>query len=175
MAEAAPTVSRDALLQDGTDRAFRDFLHQLLAFSARLEAVRSGFARRLGLPGAAYTTLIGLSHLKRQMPEVGVKVLAEHLHVSPPSVTAEVNRLVQLRLVTKRNHPTDGRRVLLALTAKGEALLRQLQPVQAPVNDALFGALAPADFRRFGELLPRMVADGDAALALLQTMRESER
>lgn len=165
------TVTRPALMPDGTDRSFRVFVHELLAFADRLAAVRGGFAARLGLHGAGYTMLIALAHLAAEAPEVGIAGLARHLHVSPAFVTNEIARLQRLGLVGKRPHPRDARRVVLSLTPAGEAALAGLAPVQAPVNDALFAALGAAEFRQLAGLLPRMVADGDAALALLQ--RES--
>ena len=38
------TISRPELQVDGSDLEFRAFVHGMLAFAARLEAVRSGFA-----------------------------------------------------------------------------------------------------------------------------------
>ncbi len=142
-------------------------MHEFLAFASRLEAVRGGFAQRLGLPGAAYTTLIALAHLEREQEEVGISALAAHLHASSPFVTNEIARLVRLRLVRKQPHPRDGRRVVLRLTPRGHALLERLAPLQAPVNDQLFAALDTEAFRRLSALLPRLVADADAALTLL--------
>jgi DNA-binding MarR family transcriptional regulator len=162
------TAIRPELLQDGSDRAFRAFVHEFLAFAARLEAVRSGFAARLKLSGAAYTTLIALAHLEREQPEVGISGLAAHLHVSPAFVTTEIGGLVRRRLVQKRPHPRDGRRVVLGVTPRGRVLLDSLAPAQAPVNDALFAALGSEDFRHLAALLPRMVADGDRAMNLLR-------
>jgi MarR family transcriptional regulator, organic hydroperoxide resistance regulator len=162
------TATRPELLHDGSDRAFRVFVHEFLAFAARLEAVRSGFAARLKLSGAAYTTLIALAHLESEHPEVGISALAAHLHVSAAFVTTEIGALVRRRLVQKRPHPRDGRRVVLGVTPRGQALLDSLLPVQAPANDALFAALDAETFRHLAALLPRMIADGDRALILLK-------
>ena len=161
----AATVTRPALMPDGTDRPFRVFVHELLAFADRLTAVRAGFATRLGLPGAAYTTLIALAHLEAGQP--GVAALAAHLHVSTAFVTAEVARLQRAGFVHKRPHPADGRRVVLSVSPAGRAALARLAPVQAPVNDALFDAVSADDFLCLAALLPRMVSDGVAALATL--------
>ncbi|SDB32882.1 MarR family winged helix-turn-helix transcriptional regulator [Belnapia rosea] len=162
----AATVTRPALMPDGTDREFRVFVHQFLAFADRLTSVRAGFAARIGLPGAAYTLLIALARLEAEAP--GIAALAAHLHVSTAFVTTEMARLQRLGFVQKRPHPSDGRRVVLSVTPAGRAALVRLAPVQAPVNDALFAALDADDFRRLATLLPRMVADGDAALALIE-------
>ncbi|MBL4756338.1 MAG: hypothetical protein JKY32_01480, partial [Rhizobiales bacterium] len=42
------TVSRDALLSGGSDKDFRVMVHNMLAFSTRLEAVRSNFGTLVG-------------------------------------------------------------------------------------------------------------------------------
>ncbi len=51
--------------------------------------------------------------------------LAEREHVKPPSMTRTVNSLVELGLVVKTDHPTDGRQVTVALSAAGEAEVRE--------------------------------------------------
>ncbi|MBD8079041.1 MarR family winged helix-turn-helix transcriptional regulator [Cellulosimicrobium arenosum] len=45
--------------------------------------------------------------------------LAEHERVRPPSMTRAVNRLVELGLVEKAEHATDGRQVVVRLTEAG--------------------------------------------------------
>jgi hypothetical protein len=60
----ALTISRPELQIDGSDREFRGFVHGMLAFAARLEAVRSGFASLIGLTGIQYTILISVQHLQ---------------------------------------------------------------------------------------------------------------
>src|SRR5262249_49705968 len=109
------TVSRPELLIDGSDLEFRAFVHGMLAFSARLEGVRSGFAAFLGLTGIQYTILISVSHLLHQ-GEVSVSMIAEHLHVSGAFVTIETGKLLKMGLVTKRPDPQDRRRVSLSIT-----------------------------------------------------------
>ena len=159
------TVTRSALMPDGTDGDFRILVQDFLAFADRLAAVRAGFGARIGLPAAAYTLLIALARLEAEAP--GVAALAAHLHVSTAHVATEAARLQRGGFLRKRPHPADGRRVVLSVTPAGRAALARLAPVQAPVNDALFAALSADDVRRLAALLPRMVADGDAALALL--------
>ncbi|WP_149537989.1 MarR family winged helix-turn-helix transcriptional regulator [Siccirubricoccus phaeus] len=161
-------ISRPALRPGGSDREFRVFIHALLAFAARLEAIRSGFAARLGLPGAAYTVLIAIAHLEAEDVAPGISALAAHLHVSPAFATMEVDRLHRLGLVEKGRHPGDGRRVVLSLSARGRAALAEQVPVQLLVNDTFFAGLTGPAFRRLSRLLPRLVADGDAALTLLR-------
>jgi DNA-binding MarR family transcriptional regulator len=47
--------------------------------------------------------------------------LAERERIQPPSMTRTVNGLVELGLVAKAEHPTDGRQVVVSLTDAGVA------------------------------------------------------
>ena len=47
--------------------------------------------------------------------------LAERERIQPPSMTRTVNSLVELGLVGKAEHPTDGRQVVVSLTGAGVA------------------------------------------------------
>jgi len=172
VAPSAYTVTRAALMPGGDDAEFRTFIQNFLAFGARVAQCRAGFGATLGLSGVAYTTLISISHLEGQ-EGVGVSRLAEHLHLSGAFITIEVNKLVADALVTKTRHPQDRRRVLLNVTEKGRQLLKRLRPIQAPVNDALFGCLTAAEFTLLAGLMARLVPCGDDACTLLNTMRDA--
>ena len=47
--------------------------------------------------------------------------LAERERIQPPSMTRTVNSLMELGLVAKAEHPTDGRQVVVSLTDAGVA------------------------------------------------------
>lgn len=161
-----PTVTKSELMPGGDDQMFRTFIHDFLAFSARVDQCRAGFGDRLGISGIAYTTLISVAHL--QGPEgVGVSRIAEHLHLSGAFVTIEVSKLVKAGLLHKRANQEDRRRVLLTVTPKAEKLLAQLVEIQAPVNDALFDCLSASEFRQLASMMARLVACGDKAVSLM--------
>jgi DNA-binding MarR family transcriptional regulator len=169
------TVSRKALLdRAGTDQSFRQLVHDLLAFSARLQEVRNGLARQIGLGGAAYSILISIAHLEECQPSVGVACIAEHLHLSGAFVTIEVGKLVAQGLVTKQTHLSDRRRVMLSVTPAGHERLDALAPFQTEVNDTLFESLDRESFATLRKLIPQLVAGTDRSLALLQFMAGSE-
>jgi DNA-binding MarR family transcriptional regulator len=161
------TVSRPDLLINGSDQDFRAVVHGLLAFSARIEAVRAGFGGIIGLTGIQYSILISVSHLERE-GAVSVSKIAEHLHISGAFVTIESGKLVKQGLLTKRIDPIDRRRVCLGVTKKGADLLHRLAPTQAQVNDVLFGFLDAARFRDFLGIVDLMTSCGDQAVALLR-------
>jgi MarR family transcriptional regulator, organic hydroperoxide resistance regulator len=168
------TVTRPALLRGGGDRAFRDFVHDLLAFTARLQAIRDGFGAFVGLTGPQYTILISVAHLETQ-GDVYVGTVAEHLHYSGAYVTIETGRLAGLGLISKRPSGGDRRRVCLAVTAAGRGLLSALAAEPARVNDILFGPLEAADFARMRTLLPALVESAEAAQARLGEAIRRER
>lgn len=168
------TVSRSELLVDGSDRQFRAVLHDLLAFSARLQEIRNRFGRHIGLTGPQYTILISIAH-KQGAAGVGINTIADHLHTSGPFITTEINRLIAAKLVQKRDNEEDRRRVLVTLTPKGHELLAKLTEIQVPVNNKLFEPLSASDFERLGRIMNRLVDSADASLALLQLLSPSGR
>ncbi len=95
-----------------------------LAHDLRLSVTR--FNRRLRTQrvdtSVTLTHLSALSTLKRHGP-MSAGELAAHERVQPPSMTRVVVRLEERGLVTRTAHPTDGRQVVLGLTATAEEML----------------------------------------------------
>ena len=166
------TVTRAELLAGGTDRAFRQLVHDMLVFGGCIQEVRNRLAAIIGLSGTRYTILIAIPHLRAE-GGVGVNRLAEHLHLSGAFVTIEVNRLVDAGLVRKQTNLEDRRRVLLTLTAKGDALLDRVRSVQRPVNDALFNSISAKEFDLLRPIVSRLVGNGGRALRLIDYLAEA--
>ncbi|WP_245263286.1 MarR family winged helix-turn-helix transcriptional regulator [Azorhizobium doebereinerae] len=162
------TVSKPELMMDGSDRAFRQLVHDTLAFAARIQEVRSRLGALIGLSGAQYTILVAVAHLQDREAGVGVNLLAEHLHLSGAFVTIEVNKLVAAELVSKEVNPEDRRRVLLTITEKAGRLLDELTTVQRPANDTLFDCLTADEFHALRSIVSRLVTTGDRTLKLLE-------
>ena len=160
------TVNRPELLVDGTDDQFREMVHNALAFSVRLEAIRDGYARYINLSGVQYTILISIAHLQGGR-DIGVSEIAEHLSLSGTFVTTETRKLVSQGLLTKEASKQDRRRVCLKLTDKSWALLTKLSKIQSDINDAHFAPLTASDFQRFGTLMKELTASTDRALLIL--------
>ena len=172
---AAPlTVSRPELLTGGSDSDFRALVHGLLAFSSRLESIRAGLARSIGLTPIQYTILISVAHLEAS-GGVSVNQLAAHLQLSGAFITIETGKLLKLTLLTKEPDPGDRRRVSLNTTPKARRLLASLAPTQVAVNDLLFEFLDAASFRRLRTMADSMNACANRALSRLAYLWESER
>ena len=93
-------------------------LRVALAKSSRRIRSRRGAA---DLPDPQFNVL---AILLREGP-LSPGALADTEHVQPPTMTRTVNALVQLGFVQKSEHPTDGRQVVVSLTATGEAEVRE--------------------------------------------------
>ena len=95
-----------------------------LAHDLRLAVMR--FSRRLRNQrvdtSVTLTHLAALSTLKRHGP-MSPGELAGHERVQPPSMTRVVVALEGMGLVTRTPHPTDGRQVIIELTASAEEML----------------------------------------------------
>src|SRR5512147_1983079 len=79
--------------------------HALFVTAARFEEVRGAFGRRIGATGPQYTILAAIAERQARADGVGIRALANHLHVAPSHITAEVNKLAALGLVAKRANP----------------------------------------------------------------------
>lgn len=96
-----------------------------LASELRMSVMR--LARRLRAErvniSVSITQLAALATLDRHGPLTPGE-LATHERVQPPSMTRIVAALGAAGLVTRTDHPSDGRQVLLAPSVDGKSLLR---------------------------------------------------
>jgi DNA-binding MarR family transcriptional regulator len=167
------TASNKTLLVEGSDQTFRKMVHDLLAFSSRLEEIRCRFGAYIGLSGIQYTILISVSHQENKNG-VGVKSIADHLSLSGSFVTIETTKLVTLGLIEKRKDINDGRRVLLTVSDRGQALLDKLAPMQREINDTLFNSLNPASFSQLSTMATNLKEDADKALLLASYLEQTK-
>ena len=169
---AAPlTVSRPALLVDGSDSEFRSFIHDLMAYGHRLDACRDAFARIAGISGVQYEILMLVS----RADGLSVSDVAARLHRSGAFITIEANKLVAQGILGKGSDASDRRKVLLTSTPKSFELLKRLSPYQRRINDVLFEHLDARRFRQVRRLARELVASGDRAVALIEFMLHEAR
>ena len=67
--------------------------------------------------------------------------LAEHLHQRGTFITSQTNRLRERGLIYKDPNPDDRRGVLLRLAPPGRALIEEMLPLIASLNDRIFEGL----------------------------------
>jgi len=158
------TVSRPALLAQGSDDAFRGLIHDLIAYGHRLDACRDAFAAIVGISGVQYEILMLVSRAEA----LSIGEVAARLHRSGAFITIEANKLAERGILGKASDPADGRRVLLKHTAKGLELLRRLAPYQQRINDVLFESLDARRFKQLRVLARELLASGDRAVSMLE-------
>lgn len=160
------TVSRRALLVEGSDAEFRRLIHDLIAYAHRLDACRDAFAAIIGVSGAQYEILMLVSRAEG----LAVGEVAARLHRSGAFITLEANKLVARGVLAKASDPADGRRVLLKATAAAYHLVERLAPHQRRINDALFACLDARRFAALRALAADLVGCGDRAVEMLEAL-----
>src|SRR5688500_15042212 len=160
------TVSRSALLAQGSDSEFRGLVHDLIAYGHKLDTCRDAFAAIAGISGVQYEILMLISRAEG----LAVGEVAARLHRSGAFITIEANRLVERGILEKAPDPEDGRRVLLRNTTGGFELLQRLAPYQRRINDVLFDFVDAKRFRELRILAAKLVACGDRAVALTEVL-----
>lgn len=166
MTERRPaTVSRAELLSAGADTDFRIFLHSFMVFSRRLESIRAHLAEMVGVTPPQYEIL---SHLRETAGGLTINEAAERLHCSGAFITTETGKLARAGLVARKRDPNDARCVRLTLSALCERRFRDIASLQRELNDRLFASLNARQFQTLREVFPKLVNDGDRAVALAE-------
>ena len=167
------SVTRPALLHNGGDQMFRQFLYGLLAIGGRVTAVRRRFGQHVGVSDRQFWMLMVIADYT---PEPGVRAaaLAERLYVSRPFVAVEIKGLVRLGLVCKRPDPTDARSRLLTLTELGVSEVRRIAPLIRLFNDTSFQLPNSEQFEIFCQMISKTLADLDAAILVMDAFEFQE-
>ncbi len=153
------------------DLAFREFIAELFAAAAGMQSLRRAIARSVGLGGAEFAILLAIWRLERPGP-IGIKGLAEQLHVAGPHITDEVTRLVRLGYLQKSSDPRDSRAISLKLTRRGSGLLTSLAPALDRINLHLFEGMSANDMRALRMLFQRLINRSAAAIDQLKARGE---
>ena len=158
-----PTVTRDALLEKGSDRRFRILVNDLFTIASRMELVRAHLGRRMGISGPQYSLLVAVAHLQGGRG-VSVGAIAQAMHVSSAFIAAETGKMAKLGLLLKRANPDDRRGVLISLAPAGRLKLDRVSAEIRAINDLFFGALDTASFAALSAAAQALVAGSGRAL-----------
>jgi len=85
--------------------------------------------------------------------------LANTFWITLPGMTKRLTNLQRIGLVSRRSDPDDGRAVILRLTERGLALLRELIAGHQPLEYHALLGLSPNERRQLLSLLPRLLED----------------
>lgn len=124
------------------DRDAREFADALLAF---LAAARRTRGRLQPLFDDITVPQLVLLDAIEECGADGVAAVAELTGLSQPTVTRSVSALERDGLVQRSTNGSDGRRLVLALTARGERLLAAKRDVVAGHVAGAWTSLAPAE------------------------------
>ncbi len=83
--------------------------------------------------------------------------IADAAGLPPSSATKLVDRMVSANLVYRRSDPADRRRVLVALTARGEVAHRWLQEIVNQERTELLTLTGVDDLEELSRLLSRLL------------------
>lgn len=106
--------------------------------------------------------------LVSQDDSVNVNAVAEELGVNASNASRTCDRLVELKLLRRREDPADRRRVLLSLTSAGERLIAAVMDRRRREFARIVAKMPPADQRRLMRALRSFTAAaGDRPLDAL--------
>jgi DNA-binding MarR family transcriptional regulator len=88
--------------------------------------------------------------------------LARDMDIDAGAMTRLIDRLAAKGLVQRLRCDTDRRRVMLTLTAAGEAVAGHVPQVLADVNNAYLRDFSRDEWQQLKDLLRRMLANGPA-------------
>ncbi|MEZ0165736.1 MarR family winged helix-turn-helix transcriptional regulator [Kineococcus sp. LSe6-4] len=148
------TPSRPAPEDVALDRLAVDLRISLLRTARRLRAQKS-------LDDLTDGQFSVLAHLVNGGPRTPGE-LAEAEHVRPPSMTRTITSLVEAGLVSRTDHPDDGRQVLVAVTDAGRQVVLQTRARRAEWLSRRLEDLSPAERATLAEaaaLLTRVVSE----------------
>lgn len=127
--------------------------HEVAVFARRAEQTRLGGVGQVrnSMDRAAYLLL---NRLDSEGP-MGVKALAASMGIDSSTVTRQVAPLVDTGLVKRTSHPEDGRAVVLQLSPRGQARLREVCASRRRLMAELTHDWAPEERDAFTSLLTR--------------------
>ena len=156
----APAPASPAVAQSGPPAAGAADL----ALAAELRVTLGRATRRLkaerGDAGLSDPQFNVLAILLREGPTSPGR-LAEHERIAAPAMTRTVGCLADRGLVSKQEHPTDGRQVVVSLTAEGEAEVAETRRRRDAWLSARLAGLDTADravLAQAAEILRRITA-----------------
>ncbi len=113
------------------------------------------YSQRFGISRAEWRVV---AHLSAAGP-ASVGEIHQRVDMDKSRVSRAASRLEKVGLLTKEEHPVDGRLVKLSLTEAGEAMMQELEEVANAYQ---------------AELLARLGPEGDALFASVERLGERE-
>ncbi|MGV7219513.1 MarR family winged helix-turn-helix transcriptional regulator [Bradyrhizobium sp. UFLA05-112] len=122
------------------DRAFRDFIWNIVEIHSQLEEIHKGWAQMLGISEAQWLILMAIDELDEGRGVSGTGV-ANKLRIHPAFVTNQTKRLEQMELLDRATSPDDARFLQMSLTPKARAEIAKLSAKREALKSTIFGEL----------------------------------
>jgi MarR family transcriptional regulator, organic hydroperoxide resistance regulator len=168
-----PTVTKEALMERGSDRRFRALVNDLFTIASRMETVRAHLGDRMGMSGPQYSVLVAVAHLQGERG-ASVGAIARAMHVSSAFIAAETGKMARRGLLLKRPNPDDRRGVLISLAPAGRLKIDRAAPEIRAINDLFFGALDASSFCALSSAAAALVQGSGSALTYLRARDDTQ-
>jgi DNA-binding MarR family transcriptional regulator len=109
----------------------------------------------------------------QQLGESTPSELAERMQMSPPAVSQMIERLFQLKLLTRKESPGDRRRKNIAVTARGRELLERVRKARAAEYSTGVSALSRKVRTELAAVLSRALQELPEETAAVPLARRS--
>lgn len=126
------------------------------------EALRSFYERSnqklerlLATTGTSFARARMMTYIDLHPATRSIDLMEAFVH-APRTITEAIDSLERDGLVARFPDPTDRRAKILALTERGETLLRTFEPTLRSFGDDLFAALSKEEIDQLGALLARL-------------------
>lgn len=134
------------------DRTITHRLHTLSKITDRVS--QTAYEADAGIPFSEGRCLAAIGSFS----PLSVNDLAQRANLNKGQASRAAQSLVDQGLVRKAASATDGRGVVLTLTAKGERICKRLMEVIERRNAEIVACLEPREVQQLSQLLDRLVA-----------------
>jgi DNA-binding MarR family transcriptional regulator len=168
--QSQQSQSRSAQEIPADDAKLRIFMADMYAAMSLMRLLRQQIASALSLSSAEYSVLLAVWYLERGN-DLTLRAIADHLHVAAAYVTAEVGRLADKGLLTKRPDPVDRRAISVELTAASRELFAPLAPLLRDVNAPLLAGISLDDLDIVHRFFKGIIANGYEAIGVARSFK----
>jgi DNA-binding MarR family transcriptional regulator len=119
-----------------------------------IQGVHLGFIAKRALTHSQFFVLIAI-HSKGSC---SMRELAERMHVTMPTMSGIVDRLVQAKYVARVANPDDRREVFVRLTTEGQSVLAKFQEAVSSRWSEVLQALDPDEVKAMSGIVGKLRA-----------------
>ena len=117
-----------------------------------IQGVHLGFLAAREITHTQFFVLIAI-HAQGSCP---MSALAEKVHVTMPTMTGIVDRLVSAGYVQRTNDPKDRRQVVIELSQKGKLFIAQFQTAVSTRWEEVLQTLDPKEVEVFSQVVSKL-------------------